>query len=622
MRVLEQQVLDRRYRMVRRVGSGGMADVWLADDTELGRQVALKILHENFARDGEFVERFQREASAAAALQHPNVVGVYDRGRVEDTYYIAMEFVDGSPLRDLISRGLSTAESIEIARQVLTGAEFAHARGIVHRDLKPMNVLIDHEGRVRVTDFGIARAGNSEITRTGSVMGTAQYLSPEQAQGLETTATSDVYSIGVMLFEMLTGRVPFDGDNAVAIAMKQVGEEPVRPSTVNPEIPPALDAVVLKALAKDPADRFPTAAQMREALDAAEADPAVAGPLTERFGLLAAEDEDRHRGWWAAGLLAAIVVGGLLLYLLFGSGGDGGGTRVPGVVGKSITPATLELQRAGFKVLTNSVENGAPEGTVFAQDPRGGEQARQGSTITLSVSAGPAPVEIGDLSGKSLAFARKKLTKAGLKIDVQRRPSGSIPAGRVIETSPAANSSIAPGQTVTVIVSGGVRSVTVPDVVGMDRIDAKATLEQAGFLVTQEAENADAPEDQVVRQIPDANTSLARGDEVTIVYSTGAGSITVDNVVGLDRDQAVQRLKALGLEVRERTETVTESSSDGVVLSQSPEGGRRLQSGDTVSLVIGKFVAPKTPSGGGGSGNGGGTTTTPPPTTTTPRNMP
>ena len=256
MRLEAGQQIGTRYRLMRRIGSGGMADVWSADDEMLGRQVALKFLHERFGADEQFVERFRREAQAAAGLQHPNVVSVYDRGEHEGRYWIAMEYVQGAALKDLIERGLSPAESVEIVRQILTGVRFAHDRGIVHRDLKPHNVLVDAEGRARVTDFGIARAGASEITQTGSVLGTAQYLSPEQAQGLETTAPSDLYSVGVILYEALTGQVPFEAETAVAIALKQVSEPPVPPRQINPEIPPALDAVVLKALAKDPEDRY------------------------------------------------------------------------------------------------------------------------------------------------------------------------------------------------------------------------------------------------------------------------------------------------------------------------------------------------------------------------------
>src|SRR5918992_474617 len=253
------QNIGTRYVLISKLGSGGMADVWLAEDQMLDRKVALKFLHERFAQDQQFVERFRREAQSAAGLQHANVVGVYDRGEWEGRHWIAMEYVEGASLKDLIQRGLSIGEALELIRQILAGARFAHERGIVHRDLKPHNVLVDADGRARVADFGIARAGASEITQTGSVLGTAQYLSPEQAQGFEVTATSDLYSIGVILYEALTGQVPFQADTAVAIALKQVSEQPRRPSELNPKVSPALDAVTLKALAKDPANRFQTA---------------------------------------------------------------------------------------------------------------------------------------------------------------------------------------------------------------------------------------------------------------------------------------------------------------------------------------------------------------------------
>lgn len=595
MRVMEGQELDGRYRMVRRIGSGGMADVWLADDTELGRQVALKILHENFARDSEFVARFQREASAAAALQHPNVVGVFDRGQVEDTYYIAMEYVDGSPLRDLIKRGLTNDESIEIGRQILAAAEFAHGRGIVHRDLKPMNVLIDREGRIRVTDFGIARAGGSEITQTGSVMGTAQYLSPEQAQGLDVTPASDVYSVGVMLFEMLTGRVPFDGDNTVAIAMKQVSEQPIAPSRVNPNVTPALDAVVLRALAKDPAARYPSAIAMSEALDEAEVNP-DSGPRTEVHAPLvlpAEEDEDRHKGLWVVAVVLALLALGGLAWALGLLDGGSDTVRVPGVEDETETAARIELQGAGFVVRTNDVESNVPEGRVVSQDPLGGTEAEEGSTVTIDVSAGPDPIVIPDVSGKSLAFARAKLTKAGFEVEVERSESPSVRRGRVIETEPSANSALPPGGTVTVIVSAGTKTVSVPSVVGLNRIDAAAEIEDAGLVANQESENADEPEGQVIRQLPPAGTPLAEGEQVTIVYSTGAGTIVIENYVGLTEDFAVRDLEGLGLDVDVRTQAVESETDDGIVLTQSPTSGARLSAGDRVSLVVGEYVAPE-----------------------------
>src|SRR6266516_5557793 len=240
MKLEAQTVGAGRYRLLGRLGSGGMADVWCAEDTMLNRRVALKFLHERFAQDEQFVERFRREASAAAGLQHPNVVGVFDRGTYDGSHYIAMEYVEGASLNDLIERGLSVPEAVEIVRQVLAGARYAHAHGIVHRDLKPHNVLVDAEGRARVTDFGIARAGVSEITQTGSVLGTAQYLSPEQAQVLPVTYATDLYSIGVILYEALTRQVPFEGDSAVAVALKQVSQAPQRPSAINPQVSPAL----------------------------------------------------------------------------------------------------------------------------------------------------------------------------------------------------------------------------------------------------------------------------------------------------------------------------------------------------------------------------------------------
>src|SRR5271167_4902634 len=253
-----ETIIDGRYRVLSRLGSGGMAEVYLAEDQLLGRQVAVKVLHHHFAEDQEFVERFRREASSAAALSHPNIVAIFDRGEWNGTYYIAMEYVAGRSLKTIVREqgALDPAAAIDIVVQILRGARFAHRRGVVHRDLKPHNVIVDEEGRARVTDFGIARAGASDMTLTGSIMGTAQYLSPEQAQGQAVSAASDLYSVGVILYELLTGVVPFEGETAVAIAFKQVSAEPLPPSALNPALPATLDAIVLRALAKDPAHRY------------------------------------------------------------------------------------------------------------------------------------------------------------------------------------------------------------------------------------------------------------------------------------------------------------------------------------------------------------------------------
>src|SRR4051812_34680281 len=262
-------IIDGRYRVLHRVGSGGMADVVCAEDLQLGRNVAIKLLHRRFAQDEEFVERFRREASSAAGLQHPNVVAVYDRGAWDDTYYIAMEYLEGRTLKKLVldEAPLAAPRAIDLTTQILRAARFAHKRGIIHRDLKPHNVIIDAEGRAKVTDFGIAKAGASDMTQTGSIMGTAQYLSPEQAQGHAVSAASDLYSVGIILYEMLTGRVPFEGESAVTIALKQVSEQPVPPSQLNPAVTPALEAAVMRALEKDPARRFGDADEFIAALE-------------------------------------------------------------------------------------------------------------------------------------------------------------------------------------------------------------------------------------------------------------------------------------------------------------------------------------------------------------------
>jgi len=598
VRLQPGEVVDGRYRLVDRIGSGGMADVWRATDSELDRDVALKVLHENFARDEEFVERFRREASSAAGLQHPNVVSVYDRGSYEGSYYIAMELIEGSSLRDLITRGLEPGEAVEVTRQVLAAASFAHGKGIIHRDLKPMNVLIDREGRVKVTDFGIARAGNSEITQTGSVMGTAQYLSPEQAQGMEVTATADIYSIGVMLFEMLTGRLPFEGENAVAIAMKQVSEPPVAPSAINPAISPALDSVVLRALAKDPAERFASAAEMAAALDGAEADPRRSPGHTQRFAVLAAEEEpedEEGRAWWiVAALIALLLAGGALAYFL--TRDDEPKTTfvtVPAVEGEAQAKAQIQLQEAGFSVTVTRTESQIAEGKVIESDPRGGTRAEEGSNVMLTVSSGPGTVAVPDVAGLPEAKAQAKLEGAGFDVDVSRRASDAVAEGEAIGTQPSPTTQLEPGSPVTLIVSSGPKTATVPDVVGMDRVSATAALRDAGFEVNADPEDSDEPEDQVLSQDPAADSTLELGSEVTITYSNGVGTIELDNFAGQKLTYAERKLGNAGLNVKVVTEEVNDASDDGIVLAQAPPAGSKLSPGDRVTLTVGEFVEPE-----------------------------
>ncbi len=575
-------VIDGRYRLEHRLGSGGMADVWRARDTELGRDVALKLLHENFARDSEFVERFRREASAAAGLQHPNVVSVYDRGAHEDSHYISMELVEGSSLRDLIDQGLEIDEAVEVTRQMLAAAEFAHEHGIVHRDLKPMNVLIDRDGRVRVADFGIARAGGSDITRTGSVMGTAQYLSPEQAQGMEVAATADIYAIGVILFEMLCGRVPFEGESAVAIAMKQVGEEPPRPSSINPKVSPALDAVVLTALAKDPAARYGSAAEMAAALDAAVADPDRAPEVGP------ADEGSSRRRWLIAALVVLLVAGGALAWFL---------TRpemvtVPDVTGEPEDPAVIALQDADFDVATERIESDIPEGEVIEQDPAGGSEAEQGSTVTITVSLGPGAVAVPRVAGLRVPEARRVLERKGFEIVIERRSSASVPSGKVIGTDPGQGTRLEVGETVTLIASTGVETAAVPNVLGLDRVTATTQLRDAGFVVNANPTRSDEPEDQVLEQDPPAGEEVEVGTELTITYSSGVGTITLGDYVGQKLSYAQRKLAAEGLSVSVDQRETTDSSEDGIVLEQAPTAGTNMSPGDRVRLVVGELVEP------------------------------
>jgi beta-lactam-binding protein with PASTA domain/predicted Ser/Thr protein kinase len=597
-------MVDERYRLERKIGSGGMADVWLAEDTELDRNVAIKILHDRFAQDSEFVQRFQREAQSAAGLQHPNVVGIFDRGSFRDSYFIAMEYVDGPSLKDLVKGGMGTKDAIDFTRQILNAARFAHRKGIIHRDLKPQNVLIDDEGRARVADFGIARGGeNSDITATGSVMGTAQYLSPEQAQGKPTTPRSDIYSIGVILYEALTGRVPFEGDSAVAVALKQVSEAPRRPSAINPDIPPALDAVVMRALAKDPDARFKDADAFLKALDAAERAPdtpraqdtaAYAAVSPEGETDIPGDEEEGYEGyeparrrrwrWFVVALLVAGVAA-LVAYAL---------TRpsdlaVPDVIGQNVDQANQVLDSKGFNVAIKAVPSGAPRNQVVEQDPiptdRGGGKAEEGSTVTLSVSSGPAIVSVPTVANLSEAVATKRLETAGFRVSTQEQFSKSVHRGLVIGTSPPAGTQLSTAQAVTLLISRGANTVTVPNVVGLDDQAALAALGNAGLSGTEVQRDSTEPQGKVLSQSPTAGKQVARGSQVTIFASTGA--ITVPSVIGQTRKAAVTALKKAGFVPAVTEENTTDPTQIGVVISEFPPGGSRGQRGDTVTISVG-----------------------------------
>jgi eukaryotic-like serine/threonine-protein kinase len=621
MQLAQDTMVAGRYRLLGRLGSGGMADVWCAEDTMLDRRVALKFLHDRFAQDSQFVERFRREASAAAGLQHPNVVGVFDRGTFNGSHYIAMEYVEGASLKDLIERGLAVGEAVEIVRQVLGGARYAHARGIVHRDLKPQNVLVDAEGRARVTDFGIARAGASEITQTGSVLGTAQYLSPEQAQGLPVTARSDLYSIGVMLYEALTGRVPFEGDSPVTVALKQVSERPRPPSELNPAVSRALDAVVLKALAKDPANRFASAEEFLAALDAAEADPsgAALGDTASHAAVAAAAGTpppeepppppERPFLTPARIVILVLLLLALAAVLIFAlTRGSTANALVPTVIGKKQAVAESILRKAGFQVAVETVHRShTPAGIVFEESPPAGSRVDDGSTVTITVSARPGTVLVPPLTGQSKQAALKSLKDLGLKVAVKQHPSGTVQRGLAVGTQPAAGTQLERGDPITLLISSGPRPVAVPSVVGEQSDVAESDIRQAGLIPNLEARTSDAPQGQVIAQSPPGGATAKRHSTVTLVFSSGPGTVAVPNVVGESKEAAIGDLRATGLSARVAKRTTTQSNEDDQVLDQSPSAGAQLSPGEPVTIFVGKFKAPPPTT----------TTTTPSTTTTT-----
>jgi beta-lactam-binding protein with PASTA domain len=587
-------LVDGRYRLIQRVGAGGMADVWLAEDQQLGRRVALKLLHRRFAADQSFVERFRREASHAAGLQHPNIVAVYDRGSWDGTWYIAMEYVEGPTLKEIVNeRGaLDPALASDVVVQILRAARYAHKRGIVHRDLKPHNVILDEEGRVKVTDFGIARAGVSEMTETGAIMGTAQYLSPEQAQGLPVDARSDLYSIGVILYELLTGRVPFDAESAVTIALKHVSEPPVPPSQIEPRVPPALDEVVRRAMAKDPDDRFQDADAFIAALQEARDAPMEAAVFAPSGPPPEVVEEELRRGnrWWlwllVALLLAALALGAYLLL-------RPPLRTVPDVVGVRSAEATRTVQNRGFEVDIQTVVNpDVPKDNVATMDPQPGTKAREGSTVTLVVSGGPGEAAIPTVVGAKRAAAESALRDAGFKPKVTQAYSADVPSGRVISVSPPEGSTVEKGSTVTLTVSRGAKPVTVPDVKGKDVDEARGILEGDGLKVTVDEKESDQDPGTVLSQDPAAGATLKPGGTVTLVV---AKAVTVPDLTGMTEGEARKALEQAGFRVRVLTEPVDTADQDGVVVDQNPAPDEARPKGSRVTIRVGQFAGAATP---------------------------
>jgi beta-lactam-binding protein with PASTA domain len=615
--VADNTLVDSRYRIVRRIGSGGMADVYSAEDTHLGRQVALKVLHRRFAQDQEFVERFRREASAAAGLQHPNVVNVFDRGRHEGTYYIAMEHLPGRTLKEIVESEAPLAQErvVDLGLQTLQAAGFAHRHGVIHRDFKPHNVIVDERGQAKVTDFGIARAGASEMTETGSIMGTAQYLSPEQAQGHAVTATSDLYSIGVMLYEMLAGRLPFEGDSAVSIALKHLSEPPTPISQMRPDVHPALESVVMAALAKDPASRWQTAEDFAEGLTAAGAQlgEAPGSPGTAAFvpvpapvpagvdgdtppPVLApvAEPEPKPKKrrrwpWVLIGLLTLALVG-FLTYLAVSALTAAETREVPRVVGRQLVQARAVLERAGFQVEETRVRSEADFDQVLDQDPNPGEEAEEGSTVVLEVSGGPGTVLVPTVRNLPQGQAIDELEERGLRANVDRLSSEEVRAGLAMRTVPGAGTEVERGERIQLFISSGPELVVVPAVIGLSSDSAEAQISDAGLVPAVQEAESEEPEGEVISQDPGAGAELRLGSTVTITVSTGIEQVVVPDVVGIGAGDAERQLRAEGLAPVRREMEVTDPSQDGQVIDQRPAAGVEVEPGRQVVIVVGALV--------------------------------
>jgi beta-lactam-binding protein with PASTA domain/tRNA A-37 threonylcarbamoyl transferase component Bud32 len=615
--VAPETVVDGRYRVLNRLGSGGMADVYCAEDTHLGRQVALKVLYRRFAQDAEFVERFKREAQSAAGLTHPNVVNVYDRGEHDGTYYIAMEYLPGRTLKDVIvAQGPLEQEAVvDIGIQILRAASFAHRRGIVHRDLKPHNVMLDDAGNAKVTDFGIARAGASEMTEAGAIMGTAQYLSPEQAQGHAATQQSDLYSVGIILYEMLTGRLPFDGESAVAIAVQHLNDPPAPIPTLRTGVAPELEAAVMRSLEKDPAARWSDADEFIRALEGARAGFATQplGQDTAAFMPLAPtavapveaaesppyeyeraqEDERKPRWpWFALGLTAIMIA--LAAVLLTGTQQ----VEVERVVGQSEAVAVDRLEDDGFEVDVDRQPDLATIGEVIHQDPAGGSEVDEGSSVRLVVSSGPGEVTIPTVEGSSDQEAVRELSRAGcgkredtnlcgFKVETRQQSSDRIAEGDAIRTSPPSGTRAEVGSRVLLFVSTGPREVEVPDVVGLARESAESTLNREGLGFTVREQESDQAAGTVIAQDPPAETVVDKGSRVQLTVAKEPELVEVPNVVGFSRESAEDALRDLGLRpvvVEEETDDVTEVDQ---VLSQDPDPRAEVEPRSEVEIVVG-----------------------------------
>ncbi len=611
---MDVKVFGGRYEISEKIGSGGMADVYRATDSILNRTVAIKVLHPHFANEEDFVARFKREAQAAANLNHPNIVNIYDWGAEDSTYFIVMEYLIGKSLKEIIDEQAPLDENliIDIGRQVLLAVEAAHKSDLVHRDIKPHNIIITENGDVKVMDFGIARSTSSTMTQTGSIMGTAFYLSPEQAQGAEVSSASDLYSVGIVLYEMSTGNVPFKGESPVSIALKHVHEAPVPPRRLNPDLSLSLQTIILKAISKNPNDRYSDAAELRhdlgksangELIEPTSASgeetiiiPATTGIVKDNNN----EDDDKGKDkkkkpkWWIliTALIVLALIGAAVGYFIYL---DRTTTTVPKITSLSEKSAKKDLKEKGLKMkVTDRVfDAGIPSGKVVSQDPDAGDKIRTGRTVSVVLSRGEEKIEVPKLTGITLDQATFFLAKADLNVgEITREYSDRLEAGVVISQNPPADDGVSKGTNVDLMVSKGPRPIRVPDVIGKTTSEASAEITKEQLKVVKSEEFSDSVEEgRVIRMSPPPGTSIEKDGEVSIVISKGPELISIPDLEGMSQDDAKSELETRGFVVQIKA-GISDPENYGKVVAQSPQKEEMAIKGATVTIWIGEPPPP------------------------------
>lgn len=574
------RTFNNRYKLTERVGLGGMAEVYRAEDNVLGRTVAVKVMLPQYAADPTFTKRFRQEAASAANLQSPYIVSIYDWGLDGETYYIVMEFLRGTDLKTAIKeRGaINQRKAAEIGSQVAQALSVAHAGGIIHRDIKPQNIMIQPDGNIKVMDFGIARAGDAGLSQTATVLGTAHYVSPEQAQGKELTGASDIYSLGVVLYEATTGKLPFDGQDAVSVAVKQVNELPAPPSTINPNIDPALEAIIMKAMEKDPERRFKDASEMRHILN----DYLAGRPVN------LGDDISGLKTQVMGGV--APVNGTAVMNPVGGANGDAGRTTVNKAYAADANDEGKKKSKRNV-VIGVVIALLAVIGIVAAAMALGGNQEM---------------VNVPDVSNKPIAEARSELQAAGFTIGTETEVyNPDVEAGNVVSTDPAAGVQAAKGSSVNITISKGTEQVTVPDLRGMSADEAQRVLASYG-LNGQQGDTVfsdDVEENRVAQQDTAARTTAYKGDTITFHLSKGPETASVPNVQGLDFETARDRLEAAGFTVS--LQWRDDSAAANTVIRQSVTGTAKLGTTITLTISNGPAEEDETDTGNTGNNNGG-----------------